>query len=185
MVQVIRLWVIWAMGEVVSENGGDSSNEPGTEDITQCAVCGIARPTRLVSFLVQGVTKVDHDGMGTLLTGHIVLMSGIVAARCGFTLGPNVGIRVSGIGGGHRFGRPVLGLMCRSTCVLIIRGGRKLLSIDARRRGRHATRRVLGRCMGHSRHFGHMFMMRHLSHRASKLVVCTGSRGARGALHSG
>lgn len=143
----------------------------------------IGRPVSLVKFLTTGVPSTDHAGLGSLLDGHIICMSGMVAARFSFTLGPNVGMRVDGSGNQGRFGGHLLGVICRSTFVVMVRGGRNLLSIGARHRGRHATCAVLGRCMRHSNGRRHMCMMRHLSHSASNVVVFTGSRGARRALH--
>lgn len=156
-----------------------------TETHARCASCVIGRPVRLVRFLTTGVPSTDHAGLGSLLDGHVVCISDIVAARCGFPLGPNVGMRVDHRGKHGRFGRGLVGVMCRSTCVVIVRGVRNLLSIGASQRGRHATCAVLGRCIRHSNGRRHMRVIRHLSHSASNLVVFTGSRGARHALHSG
>lgn len=158
----------------------------GDPSAGKIARCPIARPDRLLPFLLRVLDGRDHGSIGSVLAHKRIAMSkGAVAGR-GRPLRPKRAINV--LTGGRTLGGASLsnlGVLFRSRTVVIVGGSTNLLSVTASSPGRPATCHRLDRCIGRSGGTGQVFIIRHLSQSASNIVLFTGSRRLGRGLRGG
>ncbi len=168
------------MGEGV-ERGGSC----GHACSRRSARCAVARSTALLRCLVRALPRGDHAAVGSCLSRERVTMGNGARATFSCPLTGNSLLIIHGVNRGTRGPGRGVGFVCRSSCVVMVRGGGKLLAVSANGRGRRATCSVLVRRIHRHGPGGHMFVMRHLSHSASKLLLFTGGRRVRRVLRAG